>query len=65
MDVSRCGVRLDILEVQKPCEEIAHTPCVPEMLVERTKSMQNTLEYLLFCNEQRNSAEPLLKNLCD
>lgn len=25
MDVSRCGVRLDILEVQKPCEEIAHT----------------------------------------
>lgn len=29
------------------------------------KGMQNTLEDLLFCYEQRNSAEPLLKNLCD
>lgn len=45
-DVSWYGVRLDILEVQKPCKEIAHTPGVPEMLVERVESMQNALEYL-------------------
>lgn len=40
-DVSRPGVRLDILRCKNPVKR-EHTPHVPEMLVGRVKGVQNT-----------------------